>query len=77
MIKRIQKITEQRQYVIKSLANNIVKMNCETPETYKKKMDKEFNEQKIYHHAYQLKEERAYRIIIRYLHHSTNIEDIK
>jgi hypothetical protein len=39
-------------------------------------MVKEFNE-KIYHHTYQLKEEGAYRIVIRYLHHSTKIEDIK
>ena len=37
----------------------------------------EFNEQHIYHHTYQLKEEHAYRIVIRYLHHSTNLEDIK
>jgi hypothetical protein len=37
----------------------------------------EFNEQHICHHTYQLKEERAYRIVIRYLHHSTNLDDIK
>jgi hypothetical protein len=53
-----------------------VKINCETPETYKN-MVREFNEQQIYHHTYQLKEERAFRIVKRYLHHSTNIEDIK
>ncbi|PNF18592.1 hypothetical protein B7P43_G06258 [Cryptotermes secundus] len=35
MIKRIQKIAEQEQYFTKSLANSIVKINCETPETYK------------------------------------------
>jgi hypothetical protein len=35
MIKRIQKIAEQEQYFTESLANNIVKINCETPETYK------------------------------------------
>jgi hypothetical protein len=61
----------------KSLANNIVKINCTTPETWKKKMVREFNEQHIYHHTSQLKEERAYRIVIRYLHHSTNLEDVK
>ncbi|PNF38951.1 hypothetical protein B7P43_G07034 [Cryptotermes secundus] len=76
MIKRIQKIAEQEQCFTKSLANNIVKINCETPETYKE-MIREFNEQGIYHHTYQLKEERAYRIVIRYLHHSTRIKNIK
>jgi hypothetical protein len=37
----------------------------------------EINERHIYHHTSQLKEERAYRIVIRYLHHSTNLDDIK
>jgi hypothetical protein len=36
MIKRIKKIADQEQHVTKSLANNIVKINCETPETYQK-----------------------------------------
>jgi 3-methyladenine DNA glycosylase AlkC len=76
MIKRIQQIAEQEQYVPKSLANNVVKINCETPETYKK-MVREFEAQQNYHHTYQLKDERAFRIVIRYLHHSTNIEHIK
>jgi 3-methyladenine DNA glycosylase AlkC len=40
MIKRIKKVDEQEQYVTKSLANNIVKINCETPETKKKKKKK-------------------------------------
>jgi hypothetical protein len=40
-------------------------------------MVREFNEQKMYHHTYQLKDERVYRIVIRYLHHSTKVEDIK
>jgi hypothetical protein len=40
-------------------------------------MVREFNEQHVYHHTSQLKEERAYRIVIRYLHHSTNLDDIE
>jgi hypothetical protein len=35
IIKRIQEIAEQEQYFTKSPANNILKINCETPETYK------------------------------------------
>ena len=31
----------------------------------------------IYYHTYQLKEERAYRIVIKHLHHSTDIEEIR
>jgi hypothetical protein len=35
MIKQIQTIAEQEQYLTKIVANNIVKINFETPETYK------------------------------------------
>jgi 3-methyladenine DNA glycosylase AlkC len=48
IIKHIKQIAEQEQYVTKSLANNVVKINCETPETYKK-MVREFKAQQIYH----------------------------
>ena len=47
-----------------------------TPETYRKRV-KYFKEDNIFYHTYQLKEERAYRIVIKYLHHSTNTEDIR
>jgi hypothetical protein len=76
MIKRIKAIAEDEHYHTKSLANDTVKINCSTPDTYRK-MVQYFKDNNIYHHTYQLKEERAYRIVIKYLHHSTNIEDIK
>jgi len=47
-----------------------------TPETYRK-LVKYFRENNIFYHTYQLKEERAYRIVINYLHHSTDTEDIR
>jgi len=31
----------------------------------------------IIHHTYQPKEERSYRIVIRYLHHSVDIQELK
>jgi hypothetical protein len=43
MVTRIQEIAEQEQRITKSLANNIVKINCGTLETYKK-IVREFNE---------------------------------
>lgn len=76
MIKRIRDIAEDEQYCTKSLANNVIKINCGIPDTYRK-LVRYFNENNIYHHTYQLKDEKAYRIVIRYLHHSTNTEDIK
>jgi hypothetical protein len=76
MVKHIQLIAEQEQYITKSLANNVVKINCANPDTYRK-MIKEFQAQNIYHYTYQPKEDRAFRIVIRYLHHSTDLDSIK
>lgn len=76
MVKQIQDIAEDEQYYTKTLANNVVKINCSTPDTYRK-LVRHFKEKNIYHHTYQLKEERAFRIVIKYLHHSTSIENIK
>jgi hypothetical protein len=49
-----------------------------TPETYRKPV-KYFKGSNIFCtcYTYRLKEERAYRIAIKYPHHSTNTEDIK
>lgn len=54
MVKKITDILEEEQYHTKSLANNVVKINCQTPDHYRK-LVKEFKEQNIYHHTYQVK----------------------
>ena len=72
MVKRIR---EDEQYYTKSLANIIIKFNCTTPDTYRN-LIKHFKENGIYYHTYELKEERAYRVVLKYLHHSTDVEDI-
>nr|CAI5850793.1 unnamed protein product [Callosobruchus analis] len=76
MVNKLRGILEDEQYYTKSLADNVVKINCATPESYRK-LVREFRQNNIFHHTYQLKEERAYRVVIRYLHHSTKIGDIK
>jgi hypothetical protein len=76
MVKRICEVAEDEQYYTKSLANNITKLNCTTPDTYRN-LIKHFTENGIYYHTYQLKEERAYRAVLKYLHHSTDVEDIR
>ena len=67
---------EDEQYHTKSLATDVIKLNCTTPETYRK-LIKHFKENNTYYHTYQLKRERAYRIVIRYLHHSTDITELR
>ena len=76
MIKRIRDIAEDEQYCTKSLARSVIKINCMTPETYRK-LVRYFKDNNIFCHTYQLKEERAYKIVIKYVHHSTDTEDIK
>jgi len=58
------------------LTKNVIKINCVTPETYRT-LIRYLKENNIYYHTYQLKEERACRIVIKYLHHSTDIEEIR
>jgi len=76
MIKQIRETAEEKQYYTKCLANNVIKINCVTPESYRN-LVRHFQDNNIIYHTYQLKEETAYRIAIKYLHHSTNTEDIK
>jgi hypothetical protein len=76
MINRIRNIAEDEQYTTKSLINNVIKINCVTPETYRN-LIKCFKQSNTYYHTYQLKEERVYRIVIKHLHHSTDTEDIR
>jgi len=50
-------------------------MNCATQETYRK-LVRYFKYNNIFSHTHQLKGDGAYRIVIKYLHHSIDTEDI-
>lgn len=69
-------ITEQETFQCKALQNDTVKINTKNPETYRK-LIQHLNDEKIVHHTYQLKENRAYRVVIRNLHYSIPTADIK
>ena len=73
-INQIRNIAEDEQYSTKSLSNNVIKINCVTPEAYRTFI-RYLKENNIYYHTYQLKEERAYRILIKHLRHSTDTEE--
>jgi hypothetical protein len=76
MIKSISEAAEDEQYFTKSMANNVIKLTCKTPDTYRN-LIKLFKEKEICYHTYQLKEERAYRVVLKYLHNTTEVEDIR
>jgi len=76
LIKSIIEVAEDEQYLTKSMANNVIKQTCSTQDTYRK-IVKHFKENGIFFHTHQLKEERAYRVVLKYLHHSTDVQDIR
>lgn len=70
-------ITNNQTYSMTTLRNgHTVKIVPTTIETYKL-IRSNFTENNISHYTYQLKSERAYRVVLRGLHHSENIEDIE
>ena len=76
MITSINEVAEVEQFRTKSMANNVIQLTCTTPDTYRS-LIKHFKDKDIYYHNYQLKEERAYRIVLKYFHHTTDVEDIR
>ena len=76
IIRSINEVAETEQFFTKRMANNFIKITCLTPET-SRTLIKHFKETDVYYHTYQIKEERAYRVVLKYLNHTTEIEDIR
>jgi hypothetical protein len=76
MIKSLSDATRQEAYYTKTLPDETVKVRALTIDAYRK-LIKHLKEGNIIHHTYQLKEERAYRVVIRHLHYSIPTEEIK
>ena len=76
MLDDLADVAEPNTYRTTALANDTVKINANTIDTYRS-LEKHMKEENIVHHTYQIKTERAYRIVIRHLHHSVPPEDIK
>jgi hypothetical protein len=68
-------VTENETSIVKALPSNTIKIMTNTAKTYRK-LIQHVRDEKIMHHTYQIKEERAYRIVIRDLHHSIPMSDI-
>jgi hypothetical protein len=76
MVHSFRNIVDVDQYTTKCMADNTVKINCTTPETYRS-LIRQMRDTNIIHHTYQPKEERAYRTVLKHVHHSVNINYIK
>lgn len=67
MVDSITPIIEKEQYTTKCMPGNNIKINVHSPDTYRK-LVRHFQENKVVFHTYQIKQERAYRVVIRHLH---------
>jgi len=76
MIKSLTDVAEEEQFLTKCLTNNVIKLACSTSET-NRAIIKHCKEQDIYYHTYQLKEDKAFRVVIKHLHYTTDPDDIK
>lgn len=76
MINDISKIIRDTEYNYKSLRDGQVRLNIKNVDTYRK-LIKYFDEKHFKYHTFQLKNERSFRAVIKGLHHTTNISDIK
>jgi hypothetical protein len=75
MINHLAEVTEGENYSTRSMAYNIIKMNCNSPETYGK-MITFMKENNITYQSYQPKDERPYRVVIKHLHHTVDLKDM-
>jgi len=76
MIENLTTITEEETFQCKVLQNDSIKINTHTTDAYRK-LVRHLNSETIVHHTYQMKQNRAYRVVIRNLHYSIPVEEIK
>jgi len=76
MQRRLYEFLEEEQYTTRSLANGTIKLTCKTSDTYRT-LVRYMRDNNIIHHTYQLKEEPSYRVVIKYLHHSVDVQDLR
>nr|XP_012139058.1 PREDICTED: RNA-directed DNA polymerase from mobile element jockey-like [Megachile rotundata] len=76
MIESIKTILSDEEFVCKTISTNSVKINTNTPDAYRKIIHfLKLNE--VAFHIYQPKGERAYRVVIKNLHHTVSTVGIK
>lgn len=76
MVKSISKIITANEFNYKSLMNDQIKIMVKSVDSYRK-LVKHLESAKIFFHTYQLKQERSYRVVIKGIHHSYPIQDLK
>ena len=76
MVSYITTTLEEEQYYCKAFSDDTIKINVYTPDSYRRLIT-QFRADNITHHTYQPRGERAYRVVLRHLHHSIHPDIIK
>lgn len=76
MIKSLSNVIDKSEFNYKALTDGQIKLNIKSIDSYRK-ITKFLEKEKFIYHTYQIKSERAFRFVIKGLHHSTPAEDIK
>ena len=74
MVNSISNIINKNEFICKAIKNSNFKINVSTIEGYRK-LSKFLKERNIIHHTYQLKQDKAFRVLLRNIDHSINVED--
>ena len=75
MVNNLAIVATKESYHTKTTTNNTVIVYPHKPETYRRLIS-HLRENKIIYHTYQLKQERAYRVVIRDIHSSVSPQEI-
>lgn len=76
MLTSIESVVSKDEYVYKCNNENKVKINSASIDTYRK-LVKHLTGLNVKFHTYQIKQERSYRVVIKNMHYSTDINDLK
>jgi mannose-6-phosphate isomerase class I len=76
MVRNLAQAVNEETYFTKTLYNNTVRISILSSETSRKLL-RHIQDEKIIHHMYQIKQDRAYRVVIRDMHHSVSTNEIK
>lgn len=76
MIGSIEEIISKDSYSYKCITRDKVKINTNTIDAYRG-LVRHLTEKKVSFHTYQIKKERAYRVVLKNMHYSTDLNDIK
>ena len=76
MVENFLKVISSEDFTYKSLKDGQVRLMLKSVDSYRK-IVKHLDNKNIKFHTYQLKQERAFRVVVKNLHFSTPIESIK